>query len=180
MTLAMAGVSILSNCDCSLTSLDPAKITSTTTYTIILKSTDPLKSIAVFPDTVSSVCGLADGITKCGLVRVISFTEATNPVTFPINGFTWNAATSILTLDPASALPYYALTATVSVVSLGENRSQVIMATVNTPPSTPAAPSTSVNTNISVTISWVAPLDGGSPITGYIVAIRDSSTTYTT
>ncbi len=123
MTLVMAGVSILSDCDCLSTSLDPAKITSKTTYTLILKSTDPLKSITVFPDTVSSVCGLADGITKCGLVRVISFTDATGQVTLPKNGFTWNAETSILTLAPASALPYYALTATISVVGLVVNQS---------------------------------------------------------
>jgi hypothetical protein len=87
-----------------------------------------------------------------------------------------------LTLDPALALPYYALTAKVyEVASLTENWSQVITATVITSPSTPAAPSTSLNTNTSVRISWAAPFDGGSPILQYTVAIRQNDgVTYTT
>ena len=48
-------------------------------------------------------------------------------------------------------------------------------------PNVPTAPSTSVNTNVSVTITWVAPNNGGSTITAYIVAIRQSDgTTFTT
>ncbi len=48
-------------------------------------------------------------------------------------------------------------------------------------PSAPAKPETSVNTNISVTITWIAPDYNGSPITGYIVAIRQNDgVTYTT
>ena len=39
-------------------------------------------------------------------------------------------------------------------------------------PSVPAAPATSVNTNVSVTITWSAPYNGGSAITAYTVAIR--------
>ena len=47
-------------------------------------------------------------------------------------------------------------------------------------PNVPTAPSTAVNTNISVTISWVAPFNGGSAITAYSVAIRQSDgTTFT-
>ena len=41
-------------------------------------------------------------------------------------------------------------------------------------PSVPAAPSTSVNSNTSVTITWTAPYNGGSAITAYTVAIRQS------
>ncbi len=37
-----------------------------------------------------------------------------------------------------------------------------------------AAPTTAVNTNVSVTISWVAPFNGGSAINSYTVAIRHS------
>lgn len=44
-------------------------------------------------------------------------------------------------------------------------------------PSTPAAPTTAVNTNVSVTISWVAPSNNGSPITAYTVSIRHSDGT---
>ena len=39
-------------------------------------------------------------------------------------------------------------------------------------PSAPAALATSVNTNVSVTITWSAPYNGGSAITAYTVAIR--------
>ena len=41
-------------------------------------------------------------------------------------------------------------------------------------PSVPAAPSTLVNQNIFVTITWAAPANGGSKITEYIVAIRQN------
>jgi len=40
-------------------------------------------------------------------------------------------------------------------------------------PDTPAAPSTAILGN-DVTINWAAPADGGSPITGYNVLIRQS------
>ena len=39
-------------------------------------------------------------------------------------------------------------------------------------PSVPVAPATSVNSNVSVTITWSAPFNGGSAITAYTVAIR--------
>jgi hypothetical protein len=48
-----------------------------------------------------------------------------------------------------------------------------------TAPSAPAAPITS-NSGINVFINWVAPADGGSVITGYTVAIRQSDGTFTT
>jgi hypothetical protein len=46
-------------------------------------------------------------------------------------------------------------------------------------PSVPAAPNTSVNSNTSVTITWVAPSDGGSAITAYKVAIKNNVGTLT-
>jgi hypothetical protein len=73
------------------------------------------------PDTVSAVCGLADGFSKCGLgPRVITFTDKITgqPVAFPYNGFTWNAVTSVLTRDPAQAAAgTCVLTATVTLVN---------------------------------------------------------------
>ena len=41
-------------------------------------------------------------------------------------------------------------------------------------PNVPAAPATSVNSNVSFTITWSAPFNGGSAITAYTVAIRQS------
>ncbi len=41
-------------------------------------------------------------------------------------------------------------------------------------PTVPIAPTTSVNTNISVNISWTAPFDGGSSLTAYTILIRQS------
>jgi hypothetical protein len=41
-------------------------------------------------------------------------------------------------------------------------------------PNTPVAPVTSVNSNTSVTITWVAPENRGSAILSYTVAIRQS------
>ena len=130
MTLAMAGFSILSDCDCSLSSFNPALISpyaATVTFasstTLNTKSTDPPVIITFntqMPDTVSSVCGPADGFTKCGLgPRVMSFKDKDtgNPVTFPYKGFTWNAVLWVLTLDPAQTAGTCVLTATLSLVN---------------------------------------------------------------
>jgi hypothetical protein len=115
-TLSMAGPGIFSNCDCSQSSFDPLLFSPVTSYALSGLSTDPLKTVKVMPDTVSRVCGLADGFTKCP--HSVSFTDsAHNPVTFPFNGFTWNAATFDLTLDPAQALQFCSLNAIVSLAS---------------------------------------------------------------
>ena len=48
-------------------------------------------------------------------------------------------------------------------------------------PNDPTAPSTLINSNTSATITWAAPFDGGSAITSYAVAIRQSDgSTFTT
>jgi hypothetical protein len=53
-------------------------------------------------------------------------------------------------------------------------------AVLPTVPVTPAAPTTTNPSNISVTITWVTPANGGSTITAYTVAIRQSDgTTFT-
>ena len=41
-------------------------------------------------------------------------------------------------------------------------------------PSTPTAPTTSVVSNTGVVVTWVAPFNGGSPITAYSITIRQS------
>jgi len=58
-----------------------------------------------------------------------------------------------------------------NLVGLGADSLEVTIRAA-TIPSVPAAPTTSVNSNISVTISWLAPFNGGSTISGYTVAIR--------
>jgi hypothetical protein len=60
--------------------------------------------VKVLPDTMSSVCGLADGFSFCP--HGIKFTnkETGMPVTFPFNGHSWNAKTYELTINPTKAL----------------------------------------------------------------------------
>ena len=80
----MAGVSILSSCDCSKTSFDPtlifhasASVPFASPTTINTLKTGP-KVIITFnknlPDTVSCVCGNADGFSKCQ-TRVLIFKD---------------------------------------------------------------------------------------------------------
>lgn len=128
MTLAMAGMGILSSCDCSKSSFSPKLIllpakpfasatTLTTSYTDLPIS---ITFNTRMPDTVSCVCGPADGFTKCGLgPRVISFKdkETGELVTFPYRGFDWDAALSVLTLDPAQTSGTCVLTATLQLVN---------------------------------------------------------------
>ena len=67
-----------------------------------------------------------------------------------------------------------------TLVGLGED-SSVLSVRAAAKPNVPAAPTTAANTNISVTISWIAPSNGGSAITAYTVAILQSDgTTFTT
>ncbi len=69
-------------------------------------------------DTVSSVCGNADGFTKCGL-RTLEFTDKMTgfKITFPYKGYNLNSDQSVLTLSPAKATPTSVLTVTVSLDS---------------------------------------------------------------
>jgi len=67
-----------------------------------------------------------------------------------------------------------------NLVGLGSDSSEVAVRAAAIP-NVPAAPTTVANLNVSVTISWVAPSNGGSAITSYTVKIRQSDgTTYTT
>ena len=51
-----------------------------------------------------------------------------------------------------------------TLVGLGEESSELSVRAA-AKPNIPDAPTTTVNTNVSVTISWVAPYNGGSAIT---------------
>jgi hypothetical protein len=68
------------------------------------------------PDTVSSVCGNADGFTKCGPRTLVFKDKMTGfQITFPYNGFELNSDQSELTLSPAKATPTNVLTVTVKL-----------------------------------------------------------------
>jgi len=58
-----------------------------------------------------------------------------------------------------------------NLVGLGPDSSEATIRAAAIP-NVPAAPTTSMNTNVSVTISWTAPFNGGSVITSYTVRIR--------
>jgi hypothetical protein len=86
-------------------------------------------------DTVSSVCGNADGFSKCGL-RTLVFTDKITgfEITFPYKGFELNSDQSELTLSPAKAPPISVLTATVKLDNYSTvTFSQDIIATVEQP-----------------------------------------------
>ena len=83
--LFFCGFGALADCDCATSSFNPALFTTmpvtqfASTTSLSVKSTDSVQTIVFntqMPDTVSSVCGLADGFTKCGLgPRAMSFVD---------------------------------------------------------------------------------------------------------
>ncbi len=135
MTLSMAGLGIMSNCDCSQSSFNPALISPLISYSISASPNDAPITIKVMLDTVSSVCGLADGFSYCPHSSVIFKDKSSGlQVTFPNNGFSWNAATSELTVNPAFVFKPCVLTVTVSLVSNPSvNYNQEITWTIITP-----------------------------------------------
>ena len=71
--LRFCGFGALADCDCAKSSFDPARFLTppaplTSASLLTLKSTDSVEtiSIAQVPDTISSTCGSADGVSKCG------------------------------------------------------------------------------------------------------------------
>ena len=118
----MAGFTALASCDCSKTSFNSTLISlsanpfASKTY-LNTKYTDASINITFnlqLPDTVSSVCGLADGLTKCGL-RVITFKDKMTGkiiTQWPFNGFQWDSLSSVMTFNPAQATATCVLTAT--------------------------------------------------------------------
>ena len=110
--LRFCGFGVLADCDCTLSSFNPLLFSTSqatpfaSATSLTLKSSDSVQTITInskMPDTISSVCGLADGVTKCG-PRAITFKERSSGViidTWPYFAFNWNAATSELTFNPA-------------------------------------------------------------------------------
>jgi hypothetical protein len=127
MILSMAGLGILSSCDCSKSLLDPKLISlvvnpfasttlvNTTSTGAPVKITFSLK----MPDTVSSVCGSADGFSKCAPARVLTFKDKMTKklITFPYKGIQLDSASSVLTLNPAQAAAICVLTATLQLAN---------------------------------------------------------------
>jgi hypothetical protein len=83
-------------------------------------SSQTIKFNLFVPDTVSSICGKADGLTKCG-PRQIIFTDKSSGLvisSWPYEAFDWNPSASTLKVEPASATKAKSVfTATLSLVS---------------------------------------------------------------
>ncbi len=99
--LRFCGFGALSDCNCAQSSFDSTQFTTrqatsfASVTSLTVKYTDSLQSITFnnqMADTVSSVCGSADGFSKCP--RVIVFKDKTTGqlVTFPYKGMTYDAS----------------------------------------------------------------------------------------
>ena len=73
--LFFCGFGALADCDCATSSFNPALFTTTpatqfaSAISLSIKLTDSVQTIVFnsqISDTISSVCGSADGVTKCG------------------------------------------------------------------------------------------------------------------
>jgi len=123
--LEFCGFGALSDCDCAASSFDPQHFTVTPapallTTSLLFSKTDGVKTIELnsllqLPDTVSSVCGNRDGLSKCG-PRLITVTDKNSglPVT-ESQGISFSGTT--LTIDTAQAITTRVLTVSLSLVS---------------------------------------------------------------
>ncbi len=119
----MAGFTALASCDCSKSSFNSTLISLTANsfaskIYLNTKYTDASVNITFnlqLPDTVSSVCGLANGFSKCGLgQRIITFKDKMTGqliIQWPFCGFEWDSVSSVLTFNPAQAAATCVLTA---------------------------------------------------------------------
>jgi hypothetical protein len=112
----LCGVGVLSDCDCALSSFDPASFTTIPAATLV--STNLIskfvgevsnKSVLISStiwDSVSSMCGNGDGTSKCGL-RTIKFYDSSNVeiVLWPYLGVTWDAIASTINLPGTYQTP---------------------------------------------------------------------------
>jgi hypothetical protein len=88
---------------------------------------------------------------------------------------TCTIANSVLQSAPyslADASIVYAFVLATSLIGSSNYSAAGLGAILPRIPDVPAAPTTTNPSSTTVGVAWVAPVDGGSPITGYSVAIR--------
>ena len=126
--MRFCGFGALGDCDCSQSSLDPKHFTvppatafaSLTSVTV--KSIDTVQKFKFNlqqPDTVSTVCGNGDGISKCG-ERLLSFTDKQTSLpigNWPYKGYSFDPSNSELTLNPGEADANSVITVKISLIS---------------------------------------------------------------
>ena len=122
--LWLCGFGILAQCNCAQTSFDTALFTNPTPFasatSLSIQSTSSLQTIYFNrnqPDTISSVCGNADGITTCGPRASLYFKDkltGLKVLTWPYLGYNYDGQ-STLTLDPAQAYEASVLTAIIGL-----------------------------------------------------------------
>jgi len=138
--------------------------------------------------TVTAGSGTTYGVT-------VSPTNGAGPVTLSVSGLPSGAngsfspnptsSTSTLTVTTTSATPTGTFSLTIGGVSGSASHSASVSLVVTAPsgatvPAAPAAPTVSAANGKGVNVSWRAPSNGGSPITGYHVYRGTSSTSVNT
>jgi hypothetical protein len=150
---------------------------------VILAASAPTAPLALANDAVSTVAGIVglrwSPVAYDGGSPVIDYQISYMPVGGTFSVLATGVTTTSYTASSLTADFVYTFKVTArNLVGLGADSSAVNIRAAAIP-DVPAAPTTTVNTNISVTITWVEPYNGGSPITGYTVALRQSDgTTY--
>jgi hypothetical protein len=157
--------------------------TSFSNDVLILNAVPPTAPLALANYAVITAAGIV-GLTWSpvaydGGSPVIDYQISYMPVGGTFSVLVTGVTTTSYTASSLTADVVYTFKVTArNLVGLGADSSAVTIRAAAIP-DVPAAPTTTVNTNISVTITWVAPYNGGSQITGYTVAIRQSDgTTY--
>ena len=123
--------------------------------------------------TESGIVGLTwSAVASTGGSPVIDYQISYKPAGGSYSVLATGVTTTSYTASSLTADVIYTFKVTArNLVGLGADSSELSVRAA-AKPGVPAAPATTVNTNVSVTISWVAPSNGGSAIIDYIVAIR--------
>ena len=107
-------IGVLSDCTCAQSTFDSVliypfpnlkTILSTNSLNVTIPESKTVMIEILIPDTISSVCGNADGFSYCG-DRLVSFTDGvTNQKikSWPYRDFTYDSVTGELILNPATA-----------------------------------------------------------------------------